>query len=163
MGTHTSSGLQDSPQEGVEDVCLLQVGGGQLINCIISLAVGLPLSCSYGGLLVDFKQGSSIILIDKIWVHLDYSSPKLTLYQWAHPGWDTAFPEVESQKVWSESLRGRMEKGKWGGNPSRSAAHIWTLASVHLCWRRHCWMVFLEAQFLLPSQSFCSGISAGFH
>lgn len=66
MGTRMRSALQDSPQEGVEDVCLLQVGGGQLINRIISLAVGLPLSCSYGGLLVDFEQGSSIILIDKI-------------------------------------------------------------------------------------------------
>ena len=66
MGTRTCSGLQDSTQEGVEDVCRLQAGGGQLINCIISLAVGLPLTCGYGGLFVDFEQGSSIILIDKI-------------------------------------------------------------------------------------------------
>lgn len=47
-------------------MCRLQVGGGQLINRIISLAVGLPLTCGYGGLFVDFEQGSSIILIDKI-------------------------------------------------------------------------------------------------
>ena len=64
MGTRMCSGLQDSTQEGVEDVCLLQAGGVQLLNRIIKLAVGLP--CGYGGLLVDFEQGSSIILIDNI-------------------------------------------------------------------------------------------------
>ena len=66
MGTRMSSGLQDSTREGVADVCLLHAGGGQLINCIISRAVGFPLSGCYGGLLVDVEQGSSITLIDKI-------------------------------------------------------------------------------------------------
>lgn len=162
MGTRTSSGLQDSTREGVADVCLLHVGGGQLINCIISRAVGFPLSWCYGGLLVDFEQSSSIILIDKTWVHLDWSSPTPILYihrlsiGWLILAEAWRFRRWNPREFWSKSLRGGDGERKARWNSTRSAAHIWTQVSVHLRWRRHFWKVFLEAQILSSSQWFCS-------
>ena len=121
MGTRTSSGLQDSTREGVADVCLLHVGGGQLINCIISHAVGFPLSWCYGGLLVDFEQASSIILIDKTWVHLDWSSPTPILHihrlsiRWPILAEAWRFRKWNPREFWSKSLRGGdgERKARW--------------------------------------------------
>lgn len=142
VDTWMRSGMQNSPQNGLEDTCLLCAGCELLFNHVMSHAMQGSLDLG----VMELSWGilnSNVLLIDKNW-SLFGNTAMSTLsggsFQLRHGVSGGGI----TRRFWSESFGKETKRGEQ--DPSRYAAHICTQASVHFCWRNEAEIQFISGR-----------------